>query len=164
MRLEAGDPSRSFPQFNGVAVNQLLSPLLGGFLVLASDVDPVENVAVHAENVYFVFFQPCHRRSYLGGCSSEDRSHSLMCKPVSAWRALRRTSSRAAPGGSLLASSLRRFASWERRSSRDWLCLKRRRCMAISLALAVPTPHGSALVILETRSIFRLFQIEHKRK
>jgi hypothetical protein len=87
---------------------------------------------------------PGERRHYFGGCSSGDRSHSLMCEPVSAWRAFRRRVSRAAPGGSVLAFSRRRFASSARRSSRDWICFTRRRSMDRSLVLAGPNPHGSA--------------------
>jgi hypothetical protein len=69
------------------------------------------------------------RCSYSGGLSSGDRSHSLMCEPVSHWRALRRMTSRSGPGGSALACSRRRFASVARRSSRVSVCLKRRRIM-----------------------------------
>jgi hypothetical protein len=94
-----------------------------------------------------------------GGRSSGDRSHSLICDPISHWRALRRMVSRAVPGGSNLASSLKRLASSERRSSRDWVCLKRRRCvMTFPLALAGPTPHGSALGDPNMRSGGRPFR------
>ena|SRR6185312_11126229 len=62
-----------------------------------------------------------------------DRSHSLMCAPVSACRALRIMCSRSAPGGSDLAVSRNCFASSARRSSRGWACLKRRRCMSLLL-------------------------------
>ena len=59
----------------------------------------------------------------LGGCNPGDASHSLMCEPVSACRAFRISSSRAAPGGSCKASSRRRFASCANRTSRlvDWM-------------------------------------------
>jgi hypothetical protein len=69
--------------------------------------------------------------NYFGGRSSGDRSHSLTCEPVSHWRALRINSSRTAPGGSNLASARRRFASSASRSSRDWVCTKRRRSIAL---------------------------------
>jgi hypothetical protein len=64
----------------------------------------------------------------LGGCNPGDASHSLMCEPVSACRAFRIRSSRAAPGGSCEASSRRRFASWVSRTSSgvDWMILLRR--------------------------------------
>ncbi|MGY4487938.1 hypothetical protein ACVWWR_007129 [Bradyrhizobium sp. LM3.2] len=50
-----------------------------------------------------------------------------MCEPVSACRALRISASRAAPGGSALAFSRSRFASWVSRTSsgEDWMILRR---------------------------------------
>jgi len=60
----------------------------------------------------------------LGGCNPGDASHSLMCEPVSACRAFRISSSRAAPGGSCKASSRSRFASCPKRTSGvDWMIL-----------------------------------------
>jgi len=61
--------------------------------------------------------QPGHG-AYLGGCNPGERSHSLMCEPVSACLAFRSNSSLSAPCGSNLASSRKRFASKARRSSR----------------------------------------------
>ncbi len=78
-------------------------------------------------------------RDQVGLCSSGDESHSLMCEPVSACRALRRRDSRAAPGGSDLACARRRFASSARRTSRDRVCLKRRRSMTQPPCLRVLT-------------------------
>jgi hypothetical protein len=51
---------------------------------------------------------------YLGGCKPGYVSHSLMCEPVSACRALRISASRTAPGGSNLASatSLPPWQAW----------------------------------------------------
>jgi hypothetical protein len=77
--------------------------------------------------------RPTHK-SYLdlrrqsGGCKPGDSSHALICEPVSACRALRISSSRAAPGGSCRASSRRRFASCANLTSRvvDWMILLRR--------------------------------------
>jgi hypothetical protein len=60
-------------------------------------------------------------RRQLGGCKPGDSSHALICEPVSACRALRISSSRAAPGGSCRASSRRRFASCASRTSRGWI-------------------------------------------
>lgn len=67
------------------------------------------------------------RRSYSGACRPGDASHSLMCEPVSACRALRISASRAAPGGSALAFSRSRFASSASRisSGEDWMILRR---------------------------------------
>ena len=87
------------------------------------------------------------RCSYSGGLRPADCSHSLICEPASAWLALRKSSSRAGPGGSFLASSFSRLASSARRFSRDSFCLMRRRSMLLSPVLADPTPHGSALAI-----------------
>lgn len=67
---------------------------------------------------------------------SGDRSHSLKREPVSACRAFRKIASRAAPGGSNLAASRRRFAASAKRDSRTSACLKRRRSvMALSLTV-----------------------------
>lgn len=65
---------------------------------------------------------------HVGARRPGDRSHSLMCEPVSACRALRINRSRSIPGGSDLASSRRRKASYARRSSGDVVCLMRYRC------------------------------------
>jgi hypothetical protein len=91
------------------------------------------------------------RRPYFhsGGRSPGDVSHSVICEPISAWRALRKMASRTAPRGSNLASSRRRFASSARRDSREWICWKRRRrCMTFSPVLTGPNPYGSAPSIL----------------
>jgi hypothetical protein len=79
------------------------------------------------------------KTSYSGGRSPGDVSHSSRWAAISACRALRMISSRVAPGGSNSASARRRFASSERRASRDWLCSKRRRSMTPSPALRVLT-------------------------
>ena len=81
---------------------------------------------------------PEQRCSYSGGCSPGDLNHSLKCEPVSACLALRRRASRSKPAGSFLASSLKRTASWARRSSRDTVCLKRRRRCMTHLDLTGP--------------------------
>jgi hypothetical protein len=69
------------------------------------------------------------------GCKTGERSHSLMCEPVSAWRAFRKACSRAMPGGSSLASSRRRLASAARRSSSWSIRVKRRRCCCIGCSI-----------------------------
>jgi hypothetical protein len=61
----------------------------------------------------------CFMAAYLGGCSPEDSSHSLICEPIPAWRARRKRDSCTMRGGSDLASSRKRFASSARRSSRE---------------------------------------------
>ena len=90
----------------------------------------------------------------LGGCNPGDASHSLICEPVSACRAFRISSSRAAPGGSCKASSRRRFASWVSRTSRevDWMTLLRRamlsfpnRCTDAKRTNKVPVPSTVAV-------------------
>lgn len=58
---------------------------------------------------------------HFGDCSPGERSHSLMCNPVSARLALRIISSCSGPGGSNLAASRNRFASSASRASRDWV-------------------------------------------
>jgi hypothetical protein len=73
------------------------------------------------------------RTVYVGGRRPGDSSHSLMCEPVSATRALLIARSRSRPGGSSVACSRSRRASAARRSSRDVVCLMRRRsCMALA--------------------------------
>lgn len=62
-----------------------------------------------------------------GARSPGELSHSLICEPVSHWRALRKTSCRSVPGGSSAASLHKRTASSARRYSRGSSCLKRRR-------------------------------------
>ena len=66
-----------------------------------------------------------------------DRSHSLICQPVSACRALWIISFWTAPCGSSLAFSRNRFASSARRSWSDSVCLKRRRCFGMTLPHSV---------------------------
>jgi hypothetical protein len=73
----------------------------------------------------FGFFFGC---SHFGPCKPGDVSHSFICEAVSACRARRINRSRSPPIGSELALSRRRFASVTRRSSRDRVCLMRRRC------------------------------------
>jgi hypothetical protein len=71
-----------------------------------------------------------------GGFFSGDASHAFMCDAVSVCRAFRKAASRAAPGGSDLASSRNRFASASSRSSSDRDCLKRRRCVVMRVSLS----------------------------
>jgi hypothetical protein len=84
-----------------------------------------------------------------------------MCEPVSAWRALRRAASRTGPWGSNSASSRRRLASSVRRSSRDWICLNRRRCcMTLPRVLTV----GFEFTIPNMPTAGRRFQSEHDKQ
>jgi hypothetical protein len=73
-----------------------------------------------------------HSRSYFGGCNPGELSHSFMRQAVSACLPLRINSLRSAPGGSVLACSLRRFASCASRSPKEAVCFTRRRCTALS--------------------------------
>jgi hypothetical protein len=82
--------------------------------------------------IYNVCAEAIHRRHHLysGGCKPGDRSQSLIWDAVSAWRARRNSNSRAVlPAGWSSAAFLKRSASSANRSSKESLCLMRRRSM-----------------------------------
>jgi hypothetical protein len=73
----------------------------------------------------------------VGGCKPADLSHWFMREAVSAWRARRKSSSRARlPWGCFPATSLDFFASSANRSSKLASCLTRFRCFPVDA-----TPH-----------------------
>jgi hypothetical protein len=93
----------SAPQFNIVAVYQLLCPDNGIAVSCACERTGGGNMAIIAEYVHAVLV-------HLGGCNPGDEIHSAMRAEVSACLARRIRSSRLIPGSIPRASSRRRFA------------------------------------------------------
>ena len=79
---------------------------------------------------YTYFFPLARSLSSFGGRSPGEVSHASICDAVPACRARLKSNSRAVPGGSLSAASLKRRASSASRSWKVFSCLMRRRfCM-----------------------------------
>jgi hypothetical protein len=78
-------------------------------------------------SIFAEFFQRSLVVFHFGGFSPGERSQSLRCAVVSAWRAFLSASLRAELGGRSRASSRKRRASLARRCSKVSACLKRRR-------------------------------------
>lgn len=102
--LNLPDFSRELPDLDVVTVDEAPCLLQGFFIVHSIEAMGAENVSVLIEEVRAVIL-------HVGARSPGDSSHSLMCEPVSAWRARRMASSRNLPSGRLSASSRRRLAS-----------------------------------------------------
>ena len=96
-------------------------PMPGGRLQAASDATRTEAVALVEAKVP----APLNRRHYALLFDSAERSHWVMCAPVSACSARLRIASRTIPGGSALASSRSRVACSTSRSSKGCFWLKR---------------------------------------
>jgi hypothetical protein len=81
----------------------------GGRAATASPSSPRGTVRVRLTyHPRSVTYETSERLGHVGVFKPGDESHSLMCEPVSHWRALRSRSSRLAPGESILASLRRR--------------------------------------------------------
>ena len=124
------------------------APMPGGRLQAASDATRTEAVALVEAKVP----APLNRRHYALLFDSAERSHWVMCAPVSACSARLRIASRTIPGGSALASSRSRVACSTSRSSKGCFWLKRcwycgERCCRFCKALHPSIEQGGSATV-----------------
>ena len=78
--LELSDPAITLPEFYGVAVYQPPRKAFGFLVIVADDLNAITDMAVVADDVGVI----SDRSGYVGVLSPGERSHSLMCAPISA--------------------------------------------------------------------------------
>jgi hypothetical protein len=126
--LQPGDLAVLLPQFDIVAVDELLCSLNGGSIVRAVQIDCFLEAIVTANQIGSVMG---HVRPYSGGCNPGELTHWSIWAAVSAMRALLSRASCSGPGRSSAAFAFRCSEKRLSRSLRERACLKRRRtCMA----------------------------------